>query len=278
MSSKVKSVEIDRFESGESKEHSDLLAVEAPLEIRLAYGPENDRAQKSLAVTMRTPGDDEFLALGFLFTEGLIAKADDLLSIKHCEDWGKELSKGNVIRAELRPEISFNLAGLERNFYMTSSCGICGKASIEAVQQKCQVLPQKTHAITSAVIQQLPQTLREQQLVFEHTGGIHAAALFTFEGELIEVAEDVGRHNAVDKLIGRLLSRHNFNPQQHILLVSGRASFELVQKAAMYQIPLMAAVGAPSSLAVELAKDTGLALIGFLRENRFNLYTGAIFG
>ena len=269
----VRGISLKQITVQGTAEKSDLLAVEEPLEIRLGYGPPNLRDQRSISVTMRTPGHDFELALGFLFTEGIIHSIDDVMQVVYCRDAGRQ-QQDNVVRVELQPHIVPNWHELQRNFYTTSSCGVCGKTSIKAVHRQCTVLPD-FFTISSGLIHQLPQVMRASQPVFTHTGGLHASALFTKEGELKVLREDVGRHNALDKVIGatfmqRLIPLHN-----HLLLVSGRAGFELVQKAVMAGISVMAAVGAPSSLAVELARQCNMTLIGFVRENKFNVYTGA---
>jgi FdhD protein len=245
----------------------DLLAVEEPLEIRIVYGPENDRKQKNISVTMCTPGHDEELAVGFLFTEGIITHKDDIMN---CGATGN-----NIVIAALRPGISFDTKKIERHFYTSSSCGVCGKSSIDAVKNVFGSQHEKdTIQIHSATLTGLPETLRKQQEVFEHTGGLHASALFELNGNLLLTREDVGRHNALDKLIGAALMNGDLPLNNHILLLSGRASFELIQKAAMAGIKITCAVGAPSSLAVELAKETDMTLVGFLRDGRFNIYCG----
>ncbi|MCK6617756.1 MAG: formate dehydrogenase accessory sulfurtransferase FdhD [Cyclobacteriaceae bacterium] len=251
---------------------SDILAVEEPLEIRLGFGTQTDRQQKSLSVTMRTPGHDFELAVGFLFTEGIIQSYQQVESIKYCEDVGRQEEKDNVVRVELKPDIEIDFQKLQRNFYTTSSCGVCGKSSIEAVAQHCPVIP-VSWSVKPEIIHQLPVTLRNAQQVFEYTGGLHASGLFTQEGKLELLREDVGRHNALDKVMGAMLVKSEIPLTDFILLVSGRASFELVQKAAMGGIPVLAAVGAPSSLAVQLAADCGMTLLGFVRDNRFNCYS-----
>ncbi|MEQ8925397.1 MAG: formate dehydrogenase accessory sulfurtransferase FdhD [Fulvivirga sp.] len=260
---------ISNVKNGSVMQKSDLLAVEEPLEIRIGYG-DMKREEKKIAVTMRTPGQDLELALGFLFTEGIIRSASNIVSIRHCENV-KEEEQGNVVRVEVSPEVDINLAGLERNFYTTSSCGVCGKASIDSIHQQCERIKSDC-VFAEAVIHASPQTLREAQNVFEHTGGLHAVGLFDTTGKLILLREDVGRHNAFDKLVGAILNT-SIKPEEHFILVSGRASFELVQKAVMLGIPLMAAVGAPSSLAVDLAEKSNLTLLGFVRNNSFNIYT-----
>jgi FdhD protein len=250
-----------------SKQAEDLLAVEQPLEIKIVYGPENDRQQKNISVTMCTPGHDEELAVGFLFTEGIITGKDDIMN---CSTAGN-----NVVIATLRPGISFDLKKIERHFYTSSSCGVCGKSSIDAVKNIFTNNGAKDNiSINAAILTKLPDILRKQQEVFEHTGGLHASALFDLAGNLLLTREDVGRHNALDKLIGASLIEGNVPLGNHILLLSGRASFELIQKAAMAGIKFVCAVGAPSSLAVELAKETDMTLVGFLRDGRFNIYCG----
>lgn len=245
----------------------DLLAVEQPLEIKIVYGPENDRQQKNISVTMCTPGHDEELAVGFLFTEGIITSKEDIMN---CGAAGN-----NIVIATLRPGISFDPKKIERHFYTSSSCGVCGKSSIDAVRNVfSNERVNDSIKISASVLTKLPDTLRKQQEVFEHTGGLHASALFDLNGNLLLTREDVGRHNALDKLIGASLNAGNIPLNNHILLLSGRASFELIQKAAMGGIKVVCAVGAPSSLAVELAKETDMTLVGFLRDGRFNIYCG----
>lgn len=271
MPTPVTPVRVSINDAGEVSERDDLLVGEEPLEIRLGHGPDDDRREVRLSVTMRTPGHDEELALGFLFTEGIIQRAADVLRVAYCEDV-KEEERGNVVRAELHPLIELDPARWQRNFYTSSSCGVCGKSSIEAVHTQCVVPLGAAPVIDRVVITSLPDRMRAAQTVFKHTGGIHAAALFNAAGELLLLREDVGRHNAVDKLAGAMLNM-SLQPDGHILLVSGRAGFELVQKCIMMGIPVMAAVGAPSSLAVRLARESDLVLIGFLRGERFNLYS-----
>ncbi len=257
-----------RVEHGRTTERPDDLAVEEPLEIRLAFDQDGRRVRRGISVTMRTPGHDGELAVGFLFTEGILASADQVADI---EEWGR----GNVVRVGLAPGVSVDLARLERHFYTASSCGVCGKAALEAVRVKPDAAPIAGRPLVRAdLIRRLPETLRSAQGVFDRTGGLHAAALFDPEGQWIAVREDVGRHNALDKVIGASLLAGQLPLHDAILLVSGRASFELVQKAAVAGIPILAAVGAPSSLAVELAREHGLSLIGFVRSDRFNIYAG----
>lgn len=256
---------------------TDLLAVEAPLEISLGYGPSEQRQTRSLAVTMRTPGHDAELVAGFLLSEGIVQQPADILHIAHHADPRRPEERGNVIRAELAPGVGLELDRLERHFYTTSSCGVCGKTSIAAVRATaCPALPTPDSPLVSAaIIHALPGRQRAAQAVFEQTGGLHATALFSAAGELLLLREDVGRHNAFDKVVGASLLAGQFPLHQQLVLVSGRASFELVQKAALAGVAIMAAVGAPSSLAVEAAEEFGLTLLGFVRQERFNIYTHA---
>lgn len=255
---------IIRIAGDSAKQGSDLLAIEEPLEIRLAF---QDKMQ-NIAVTMRTPGNDTDLALGFLFTEGIIGGPADVKGVDPFV---------NTILVTLNAGVMPDLRQAQRNFYTTSSCGVCGKASIDAIRT---VHPAASptwdrEVLDAAFILSLPERLVEAQKVFAETGGLHAAALFDLNGSLLLVREDVGRHNAVDKLVGAAMMAGRLPLATSILLLSGRASFELVQKAAMAGIQVIAAVGAPSTLAVSLADEFGITLIGFLRSHRFNIYSGA---
>ncbi len=271
MQSSITSTKIIRVKGNNQKEETDFLAAEEPLEIRLLFGPAEDRRQQSVSVTMRTPGQDFDLATGFLFTEGIIQNTNDISDIKHCGGLSN-----NVVRVELKQNVLVNITKLERNFYTTSSCGVCGKASIDAVRTVCRLEKQEIGDIhfTAGVLVTLPDVLRKAQSVFDNTGGLHGCALFDNSGKLILSREDVGRHNAVDKLIGAALQVGFFPIDSYLLLLSGRASFELVQKASMAGIRMVAAVGAPSSLAVEMAIEAGITLAGFLRNGGFNIYSG----
>jgi FdhD protein len=254
---------------------SDELAVEEPLEIRLAYQAEGQRVQRSISITMRTPGQDAELATGFLLGEGIIRGPRDIASVRTCGPAAGPLRLHNVIRVELRADVAVDMKRLERHFYTTSSCGVCGKTSLEALQVSPGFeLPVEGPAVPAETIHRLPQQLRQLQSIFDHTGGLHGAGLFTASGELIGLREDVGRHNAVDKLIGAEVLAGRVPLLDKVLLLSGRASFELAQKALMAGIPVMVAVGAPSSLAVELACRFKMTLVGFARDNRFNVYSG----
>ncbi len=260
---------------GAVESRRDQLAVEEPLEIRLAFGPAGQRDERSISITMRTPGHDAELAAGFLFGEGIVRGNRDIEAIRHCGSEAGAAGGFNVVRVELRPDLAVDLARLERHFYTTSSCGVCGKSSLDALEVTAAPLASPDQfRVAAATIHGLPKKLRETQAVFDRTGGLHAAALFDPEGHLIELREDVGRHNAVDKLIGSQLLAGRLPLSDRGMMVSGRASFELVQKAVVAGIPLLAAVGAPSSLAVELAQRFGATLLGFVRDLRFNIYCG----
>ena len=270
----VNSVNITRITNNQPEQTLDLLAVEEPMEIRLGFGPIDARQQKSVSVTMRTPGNDFELALGFLFTEGIIQNPTDIYKIQYCNELNTKENLENIVRVELNPNLDIDLSKLQRNFYTTSSCGVCGKESIEAIKTNCMVQQLDLNfKINPQTITQLPDKLRAQQSVFEHTGGIHACALFDALGNLLLLREDVGRHNALDKLIGAAINSATIKPNKTVLLLSGRASFELLQKAAMASIPVVCAVGAPSSLAVQTAQSFNITLVGFLRNQRFNIYS-----
>jgi FdhD protein len=259
VSRSILTVPIRKIDGESSAAFQDLLAVEEPLEIRLNG--------KTISITMRTPGHDAELAAGFLFTEGILQETGQIEAMQ---------SSKNSLRVTLKPEVEVDLDRLERHFYTTSSCGVCGKASIEALRiQGCPVLPKDSPRVSSAVIHGLPAALRDGQSVFERTGALHAAALFDPLGKLLLMREDVGRHNAVDKVIGAEMLAQRTPLHDKLLLVSGRASFELTQKALMAGIPILAAVGAPSSLAVETARRFNMTLLGFVRDGRFNIYSGA---
>ena len=273
MNRPILTVPVQKIEGDSSTPFQDLLAVEEPLEIRLGH--------QSVSITMRTPGHDFELAAGFLFTEGILQDAAQIRNIHWSHNAngnhsGNPRQLGNSVTVELNPGVEVDLEKLSRHFYTTSSCGVCGKASIDAIEmQGCPVLPRNSPIVASSVIHRLPESLRRAQPVFERTGGLHAAALFSPEGELQLLREDVGRHNAVDKLIGAELLAGHAPLSSRLLFVSSRASFELVQKALMAGIPILAAVGAPSSLAVETAQRFNLTLLGFVRDSRFNIYSGA---
>jgi FdhD protein len=252
---------------------SDVVAVEEPLEIRVVPSGSPPGGWTRIAVTMRTPGNDLELAAGFLFTEGIIDGPASIARVEFAPDVPGE-SLGNVVNVHLATDAWFDPTLSTRSFYTTSSCGICGKGSLEALYvQGCRRLDADSVLVPDLVLRALPDKLRSAQAVFDETGGLHAAGLFSAEGNLSTVREDVGRHNAVDKVIGERLRAGDVPLRGRLLLVSGRASFEIVQKAAVAGIPIVAAVGAPSSLAVETAQEFGMTLIGFLRRDGFNVYT-----
>jgi FdhD protein len=268
MSGRSKTIEVVRMSGNLRESLDDRVAVEEPLEIRLGYERGGERRTQSISITMRTPGDDEVLALGFLFAEGILRSPDDLALVKPCEG-------ENTIRVELEDGVAVDLDRLQRYFYTSSSCGVCGKASLDALHVRgLEALPASHGEFSRAAVVGVPDRLRASQATFDETGGLHAAAIFDSQGELVVVREDVGRHNAVDKVIGDLLTAGRLPAHDLGLMVSGRASFELMQKSLVAGIPLLAAVGAPSSLAVELAREFNVTLIGFLRGEKFNLYAG----
>jgi FdhD protein len=264
------SATVDAWEGDQHVSRTDTLATEEPLEIRLAG--------HSVAVTMRTPGDDLDLAAGFLFTEGIIRSWGDVASIKHCPS-DDAAGAGNIVNVNPVDPSIVEPERWRRNFFATSSCGICGKASIAAIRQEAAAI-ESTRKVDSRILYTLGEKLRQAQNVFSQTGGLHAAGLFDALGNLVAIREDVGRHNAVDKVIGHAVRNRQVPLHDHILMVSSRGSFEIVQKALMAGIPVVAAVSAPSSLAVDLARSAGMTLIGFLRSDRdgagrFNAYAGA---
>lgn len=268
-------IKISKVSDEKRTEQQDRVAVEEPLEIQLGSESAAGAAAKSISITMRTPGDDRELALGFLLTEGIIQSANQVLSVTHS---GPAAENGlqNTIRVELQTDVDVDLDKLERHFYTTSSCGVCGKASLDALHVSgVESLGQHATTFSRDVIVALPDRVRAQQPLFSATGGLHAAAVFTADGEIVIVKEDVGRHNATDKVIGALLTSGQLPGNAFGLLVSGRASFELMQKALVAGIPFLAAVGAPSSLAVETARKFDMTLVGFLRDGTFNIYAGA---
>jgi len=279
---------IVRFRKGQLRNVEDTLAVEEPLEIRLCHGPTSARKIKSLSVTMRTPGNDCELAAGFLATEAVIRDSADIQSIDWiaCQPSARSAtalsvspagyglaSRYNTLQVELHPDVVVNTATLERNFYTTSSCGICGKASLLALRTVCPPRVPDSFEIDSSLLCGLPAKARSSQSLFEMTGGLHASALFDSVGRLHSIQEDVGRHNAVDKLVGAEVLRDRVPMRDRLLFLSGRASFELLQKALMVGIPMVVSIGAPSSLAVHVAKEFDVTLVGFLRDQQFNIYS-----
>lgn len=280
ISSGTTSLPIQKISADHSFETQDPVVIEEPLEIILEYGPTGARSQQPISVTMRTPGQDAELAIGFLFTEGILSGKTALAESPGGQEnhSGQESHRGtaNTIHIPLSPAVTPDLKKLQRHFYTSSSCGVCGKTSIESLYTIHPPKPPATGPhIDAELLYHLPESLRKSQDLFDSTGGLHAAGLFDQQGNLQALREDVGRHNALDKLIGYALLQDLLPLDKHILLLSGRACFELIQKAAMAGITIIAAVGPPSSLAVQLARDGGITLVGFLREQRFNIYSGA---
>ncbi|WP_138502356.1 formate dehydrogenase accessory sulfurtransferase FdhD [Nostoc sp. PA-18-2419] len=261
--------QISIVENGKMRSRSDHLTTEEPLEIRLAP------LGKTVAVTMRTPGADFELAAGFLYAEGVVNCREDIQHISYCVDKSIDgEQRHNIVNVELRHGLIPDLQPLERHFYISSACGVCGKASLEALHLRgCSVIPAGV-TVTPEIIYSLPQQLRAAQGIFTATGGLHAAATFDLQGQLLNLREDVGRHNALDKLIGSAFFSDELPLNNHIVLVSGRSSFEILQKSTIAGVPIVCSVSAPSSLAVSVAKEFGITLIGFLRGERFNVYTG----
>ncbi len=272
----VMPIAVDKVQHKTRQHKLDLLAVEEPLEIRLKFSTQLGFSEKSIAVTMRTPGHDFELVTGFLLTEGIITTHDAINKIYHCQQVKSSEALGNVIIVVLKEEIEVDLDRLKRHFYMSSSCGVCGKASIQAIST-CINYKSIKHdfQVEEELIKKLPIILKENQLIFGHTGSLHAAGLFDEMGNILLVREDVGRHNALDKLIGAQLYRQQVPLSDKLVIVSGRLSFELVQKALIAGVPIVVAIGAPSSLAVKLADKYGITLIGFVKNDRFTIYTGA---
>jgi FdhD protein len=259
----VELTQVTEWDNGQSRLVEDYLAAEDPLEIRLGLGI----AARPLTVTMRTPGHDRELAAGFLWTEGLIDSPDQILTLREPE------GTRNVVEVELRAG-TFEIENLQRNFFAASSCGICGKASIDAIRVRGLRAPNPEFRITPDMLCALPDQLRASQSTFDRTGGLHAAALFSAAGSLLALREDIGRHNAVDKIVGWALVSGLLPLANHVLMVSGRGGFEIVQKALAAGVPVVASVSAPSSLAVQLAREMSLTLVGFLRGRRFVVYSG----
>ena len=268
MTGRSQAIDVAKMRGDLRESLTDRVAVEEPLEIRLGFETDGERRTRSVSITMRTPGDDEDLAVGFLHTEGIVRRAADVAFVKPCRG-------DNTVRVELEDGVAVDLDRLARHFYTTSSCGVCGKASLDALRvQGCGVPDSAAFSLRRAILVGIPARLRAAQATFEETGGLHAAAAFGETGELIAVREDVGRHNAVDKVVGALLRESRLPAPDLGLMVSGRASFELLQKALVAGMPLLAAVSAPSSLAVELAREFNMTLIGFLRGDAYNVYAG----
>ena len=268
-------LDINKVKNGERNARQDHVAVEEPLEIQLSSKTTDAAAAKSISITMRTPGHDVELALGFLFTEAIISSINEVSETSHTGAVDPESGLRNIVRIELKPDVEIDFAKLQRHFYTTSSCGVCGKASIDALRVGGQKsLENKGETYSHGLVAALPDKLLKQQQLFSQTGGLHAAGVFDAKGNFVIVREDVGRHNALDKVVGALLMRGELPANELGLLVSGRTSFELVQKALVAGISTLIAVSAPSSLAVSLAREYGMTLIGFLRGGTFNIYAG----
>ena len=273
LNTKIVKIQSDIWEAENAM--SDLLVIEQPLEIKIVSENSWGIEEKSIAITMRTPANDFDLVLGFLFTEDIIQHISQVKNIHYCTDGGRGEAQENIVKVELSNDVKVDWQKLQRNFYTTSSCGVCGKTAIEAVAQCSRFTSPVPKAMWSiAMIHQLSRIVRDFQTTFSYTGGLHAAALFDIEGRLVLLREDVGRHNALDKLIGAMLLKKHLPLNEHLLWLSGRVSFELVQKALMAGISTMVAVGAPSSLALELAQSVDMTLIGFARNQSFNIYHG----
>jgi FdhD protein len=270
-SSKMK-VRVRVVEDGSTRVRPDTLATEEPMEVRLISGS----VRQTIAVTMRTPGADFELAAGFLYGENIVSSPDDIGKISYCVDADVDAEQHyNIVNVELRGGREYDLRPLERHFYTTSACGVCGKASLEQLElRSCPVIPPGPE-IAAETIYSLPNKLREAQGLFEATGGLHAAALFDAEGNLVALKEDVGRHNATDKLVGWALLEGQLPLSDQIVMVSGRSSFEIMQKCLVAGVPIVCAISAPSSLAVDVARGFGMTLVGFLRGNKFNVYAGS---
>lgn len=275
MSSSSFAVDISKVSAGVPAIVADSVAVEEPLEIRLGFATPDGRAVRSLSITMRTPGHDAELAAGFLLTESIIHKREDIAAIETCGPPAPDSGNHNVIRVDLAADVEVDLGRLQRHFYTTSSCGVCGKTSLDALRVVGAV-PPGAEGVTfrRSVLTGIPEALRAAQHTFDKTGGLHAAAAFNAGGDLLVTMEDVGRHNAVDKVIGSLLLNNGLPARELGIMVSGRASFELMQKTLVAGMPLLAAVSAPSSLAVRLAREFDMSLVGFLRGETFNIYAG----
>lgn len=260
------------YDDGVASERADTLATEEPLEIRLVIAGKS----RTLAVTMRTPGADFELATGFLYGEGVIARREQITQISYCQDANLPAEQlYNIVIVELDPTSRPDLRPLERHFYTSSACGVCGKANLEAIALRGIEPLSPGPLVTPGLVSELPDRLREAQKVFSSTGGLHAAGLFTSTGETVAVREDVGRHNALDKLVGWALLEGRVPLSDHIVIVSGRSSFEIAQKCLAARVPVLCSVSAPSSLAVDVAAEFNMTLIGFVRGERFNVYAGA---
>ena len=267
-------VSVTAVRNNSSQSVNDTIAIEEPLEIRLGFGSLDDRKEHPLAITMRTPGFDRELAAGFLFTEGLVKHPDEIAWITHCSTAYSPDGNQNVLRVELDEEVEVDLDQLQRHFYISSSCGVCGKASLEAIEQESHYERDNSFSLSASALKKLPELLVAHQSGFESTGGIHAAASFDDQGNIKAVYEDVGRHNALDKLIGHYALNNQLPMHSQGILVSGRTSFELLQKCMMAGCSCIVAIGAPSTLAIDAARKFNITLVGFLKKGSYNIYHG----
>ena len=275
MTTSSRTFRLSKIDGSSAKPVDDQVAVEEPLEIRLGYSTPKGRTASSVSITMRTPGFDAELAVGFLFSESIVQNASDITKVEHSGSAAPDSGNHNIVRVDLASNVDVDLGRLQRHFYTTSSCGVCGKSSLDALRVTgAMPLDSSRGRFSREVLISMPDALRAHQRTFEETGGLHAAAAFDSQGEILVVHEDVGRHNAVDKVVGTLLARDLLPASDLGLMVSGRASFELMQKTLLAGIPLLAAVSAPSSLAVQLANEFNVSLVGFLRGATFNIYSG----
>ena len=270
----VKSIVVQRMGDGASVSSADVVATEEPMEVRIVSLGDDGFSSESVAITMRTPGHDFELAVGFLLSEGLVSCREDVVDVSYCPPVRDE-QHYNIVNVTLDASAAFDASLLNRNFYATSSCGVCGKASLDALRTLGATRRDDALRVSESIVRGLPDTLRQAQTLFDRTGGLHATGLFDAEGSLLTVREDVGRHNALDKVVGHHLLAGDLPLSGRIAVVSGRASWELMQKALAAGIPMVVAVGAPSSLAVELAREFGMTLAGFTRVDGFNVYAGA---
>jgi FdhD protein len=274
MTASSRSFKINKIDGNSAKSVDDQVAVEEPLEIRLGYSTAEGRTSSSVSITMRTPGFDAELAVGFLYSESIIGNSRDIMKVEHSGSAAPDTGNRNIVRVDLASGVEVDLGRLQRHFYTTSSCGVCGKSSLDALRiTGAEPLALGQTRFSRETLIAMPDALRARQRTFEQTGGLHAAAAFDSQGEILVVHEDVGRHNAVDKVVGTLLAKDLLPASDLGLMVSGRASFELMQKTLMAGIPLLAAVSAPSSLAVQLANEFNVSLVGFLRGDTFNIYS-----
>jgi len=271
----IKKISIDKIEDSGVIQKQDCIVEESPLQIIMAYGAAHGRKRETLSVTLRTPGDDFNMVTGFLFCEGIIQQSSDIITIKYAGDHNDESLQENTVLVELAPHVSFNIEEKKRNFIAAASCGFCGKTNADIIQQQVFAPLKSSIQIKSSLLHKLPGLLNAAQNIFTQTGGAHAVALISATGELVHLSEDVGRHNAMDKLIGMMLRRKLLPLGNYLVLFSGRLGYELLQKSVMAGISVVCAIGAPSTLALELAEENGITLIGFLKNNSFNIYCGA---